>query len=114
MLKNKAPARAALLADLVPNQNVTVWLHSQWKVTGNVVGRYDRTMTVLRLKDAKLEKPRHQPEPEADCMLVPVEDIQLIRLTFAKPAPRSRPPALLPRFPESKPSRRIRPHVDQR
>lgn len=80
MLKNKAPARAALLADLVPNQNVTVWLHSQWKVTGNVVGRYDRTMTVLRLKDAKLEKPRHQPEPEADCMLVPVEDIQLIRV----------------------------------
>jgi hypothetical protein len=75
--KEPTPARAALLAGLEPDQDVTVWLHSQWKVTGTVVG-YDAAMTVLQLRDAKLMQKGFLSESKAD-MRVPVQDIQLIR-----------------------------------
>jgi hypothetical protein len=42
------PARAALLANLSPDQIITVWLHSKRKITGKVIS-YDDTMTVLQL-----------------------------------------------------------------
>lgn len=38
---------------------------------------YDDTMTVLQLRDAKLEQEGHHLE-QADVMRVPVEDIQLV------------------------------------
>ena len=86
--KEPTPARAALLAGLEPGQDVTVWLHSQLKITGKVADD-DGTMTVLRLKDAKLVQKGFLSESEAD-MRVPVQDIQLIRADVRRT---SEPPA---------------------
>jgi hypothetical protein len=70
--------KGAQIANLRADQNVTVWLGSRWKVTGKVVGTYDGTIAVLELKEAKLEQEGNEPSLEADFMLVPVQDIQLI------------------------------------
>jgi hypothetical protein len=85
--RQPTPARAALLAGLSPGQNVTVWLHSQWKVTGKVVGKYDDTKTVLLLEDAKLEQQGHQLELGGGSMRVPVEDIELIWVNVRETKP---------------------------
>ena len=77
------PARAALLAHLEAGQSVTVWLLSQWKITGKVTGEYDDTSTVLRLENVKLEQQHH--EMEADSVLVPVQEIQLIGVNVREP-----------------------------
>jgi hypothetical protein len=85
-IREPIPARAALLAGLEPGTNVAVWLHSQWKVTGQVVGNYDGTVTVLRLQDAELEQQVGQPGQRAGSMLVPVQEIQLIAINVHTPS----------------------------
>ncbi len=96
-------AGADLYAALRPDdreREVTVWLRSGWKVTGKVSaqdrpdqeqpkGRADvRSVTVLRLYDAKLANPGQdglQLEQKAKSVLVLVEDIELIGVELQPP-----------------------------
>jgi hypothetical protein len=65
-----------LLAGLKPDEVVTVWLSSGWKVTGTFV-KQEKARGALHLRDATLE---HSEEPTGEYAntYVPVEDIQLV------------------------------------
>lgn len=77
------------------NQEVTVWLHTGWRVTGIVVGPispHAGQPTVVRLNAVRLAQrgdTAYEPEQAGGSVLLAAEDIQLITIGLNEPASRS-------------------------
>jgi len=95
MTNGPIPAIADLRIALRDQQHVTIWLRNGWTITGTTGGQvsrteqgHDPTVTVLRLDNVTLEKAAAK-IGTANCVLVPIGDIDLIATGFSNPAHRA-------------------------